>query len=470
MIASLLAMGVAVVSGHVCWRQWGPLRHPSPLECVGHALPLAVVLVGVVMLVGSSLGVGYTMGTLLAPLALLAVATLVVSVRGPRRPSAPAARPGVVGRFALAVIATEAILIVADVLASPSLADWDAWAIWGMKAKAFFVDGDLRGYLSRASSYEFSWPARPCLSSLAQAFVYTALGRVDEGGARLFQVALWASLLVVFWANLRRRFGVDRALVWTAILATVPNLTYQASAGVGNPALGLYLFAAFAAFEAWAEEPRPLRMLSAASLLAGAGLARDEGLPLGALLLVALLLVRPPLPRRRMGVWLAVVAFAAVVPHVLWVRLAAAYGARAVPGIHDYWAQGALLERLLAHARDLPAIFAAIGGELARPDVQARSSPLEQALGVSLFWPLFALALVAFRAWHHDRGAVVAAMVVVGGLLGYTAGFVLFDYRDLPDLLDNWVFVLDRHAIALVPLALRVTASAFNKGGEPASR
>src|SRR5262249_46083901 len=140
-------------------------------------------------------------------------------------------------------------------------------------------------------AYEFSWPARPCLTALFQAFLYSCVGRVDEGAARLLHVGVWASLLALFHADLSPRLGANRSLLWTAVLATVPDLAYHASAGVGNLALGVYLFAVLSSLDRAARRPRAL--LAPALLLGGAFYARDEGLVLGSIAVLCAFFLDP---------------------------------------------------------------------------------------------------------------------------------------------------------------------------------
>jgi hypothetical protein len=49
----------------------------------------------------------------------------------------------------------------------------------------------------------------------------------------------------------------------------------------------------------------------------------------------------------------------------------------------------------------------------------------------------------------------------VAGLLLYVAGFWLFPYQDLDWLRNNWLYVFDRHALSVLPLAAYATAVAF---------
>jgi hypothetical protein len=460
------AGGLLVAVPALCAFLLWPWIAPPPRgtgERLGYSVPAGVVLVVTAMLLQVYLADRFTLAGLLVPLGVLALLTLAAGRRrgAPRLPP-PGARPGWVGRLALVVILVELGLVLREIAVNPSLSDWDAWAIWGVKAKAFFVDRGVGGYLGRADFYDFSWPARPCLTSLFQAFVYTCRGRVDEAGVRLVHVALACSLLLTFHGSLRRRFGADSALVWTAVLATVPNLTYQASAGLANLVLGLFLFATLTALEAWESDRRLAHLVGPALLLGGALLARDEGLMLGGLAVAVFVLVRGPGRRLRdslgpgLGVLLGAGAlyglwYVLVLPHAIW-------------DIRSMWFEADVFPRLLRHRQEIPAILLGVGRELARPAEQTRSSPLEDAVGLSLFWPLFGLACVVLlgRRGGSDLMGRRCAVVAAGGVSIYTLGLILFPYQDLADVMNNWLYVLDRHALALAPMAARAAAAAFS--------
>jgi hypothetical protein len=49
--------------------------------------------------------------------------------------------------------------------------DWDAWAIWLFKAKAFYLDGGVKGFLARAGEFQ-SQPSYPLLVPLYGAFLF----------------------------------------------------------------------------------------------------------------------------------------------------------------------------------------------------------------------------------------------------------------------------------------------------------
>jgi hypothetical protein len=451
--------------GYLVWRHIG--GSGSRAERLAYAVPLSIVLVVLSMLLLLHVAGRYTLTGVFVLLAI--ITTAAQRRRAPDPTPVPATRIAWTGWAALVVIVAEAGLVLAGVAASPTFADWDAWAIWGMKAKAFFADQGVGGYLGHADAYEFSWPARPCLTALYQAFLYSGLGGMDEGAARLLHAALWASLLLAFHGNLRRRLGPDGALLWTAVLATVPNVTYQASAGVGNLALGVYLFALLSSLES--AERRPLALVGPALLLCGAFHARDEGLVLGSLALACALLVDPAarwgLDWRRGAAPFVGLLLAAGALYALWYGLVRPYH---IWDIRSMWFERDVPARLIRHRHEILPILGAVGAELAVPQEQTLASPLEHSLGVALLWPLFALACLALvlgRRWRSDPTALRCALLAWGGLLVYTLGFILFPYQDFNDIANNWIYVLDRHAVALVPLAVRTAAGAFAPTAAP---
>jgi hypothetical protein len=137
------------------------------------------------------------------------------------------------------------------------------------------------------------------------------------------------------------------------------------------------------------------------------------------------------------------------------------------------WFEADVVPRLFRHRQEIPAILLGVGRELSVPAEKTRFSPLEETLGVALLWPLFALAgVVAIRRGRSDVTGLRCTAAAAGGLMIYALGLVLFPYQDLADVLYSWVYVLDRHAVALAPMAVRTAASAFSLDpeaeGEPA--
>jgi len=386
----------------------------------------------------------------------------------PPKESAPAADSNIKGRnwiwwTFLGVIVLELCLVAVPLVKNPIISDWDGWAIWGFKAKAFFVDRGFSGYLSRAIDYGFSWPARPCSSSIFQAYLYMVGGQVLEGASRFAHLASFISLLLIFYCTLRRRLHAPTAMAWTAMLATVPNLTDQATAGLGNILLAIFLFSAISAVDRWRAEGTGGYLVASSAFLGFALLTRDEASGLCAICAAFALLFAPRpdfTSRGRMLLQtIAVIAGAAAI-YSLWLRMVKPFP---VFDLRSVWLTPDLLPRAFQHIRDLGGVLGMIGGELAQPSEQALASPLEKWLGLSLFWVIFGVVFVlsAIRAILHryetpilrqNELATKCGICTVLGIVAYSAGLWLFPYTSLNDL-DFWCNVLDRHILSLVPLA-----------------
>jgi len=440
------------------------LARRSGMTELAAAFPLGaliVTLLGMLML-----NVGLPLARtpwLLASIAAVVMAWLLRRRLGQEAPSESMAPPRA-GRHDTALLALGAlllavqlVLLVAGIVRIPTIADWDGWAIWAFKAKAFFVDQGVTRYLAHGDDYYFTWPSRPCLSSFYQAFLYACIGHADESVARLVNLAFFISLLLAFFASLRRVVATGPALLSTALLASLPTVAYVATAGLANLVLGTYLFLALSSLERARVTGRWTFVVGAGLFLGGASLARDEGLALSAVLILVASFSLPG--RVRLGPAAAAFAIACAC-YLPWLLLVAPYS---LWSLSSSYLTTELVARAGQHLGDAGAILQTGAIELTRPLEQTRSSPLEESIGLALAWPVFALALLRVRALRVSNPlAVASALVAVSGLLLYGVGFWLFPYESLDALRDNWLFVFDRHALAVLPLAAYATAVAFS--------
>lgn len=454
--------------GYLLWERVQGAEHRDVAEALGMALPLGTGVTAFAALALEPFGAGLGSVGLTAALVLAALAALATRKR-PTAGAAPGAGMPVVAWAGAVVVAGQSALAVAVVVADGRFADWDAWAIWDMKARAFHADGGVSGYLSRAPDLAFSWPSRPPLTSLVQAFVYTCLGGASETAGRLVHVATYASLLLLFFALVRRSAGAGVAALSAAFLASAPNVAYHASSGVANLALGVYVLALVVALERGLARGGPRALVAAGAFAGFAALSRDEGrwLALAALGAASLVgLVQGRAVRRIAGGALLCGAVAALV-YAPWAAAVTRSGAE---GMLSDWSLADTWSRLPAHLRDVPAFLGMLARELFLPVEQTAVSPVEEALGVALFWPTFLVALAVLPfARRRDPLAWSAALTSVLGFGLYAAGLWLFPYDDLADLQHHWIYVLDRHLIAVVPAAAYAIASVLAPRERPAA-
>jgi hypothetical protein len=122
------------------------------------------------------------------------------------------------------------------------LSAWDAWAIWLLKAKMFFVDGFVNPHV-----YHLLKDSYPYVINLAATFIYIILGKVDDRAVLLLFFSFYLMLGLTFFSFSRQRFGVFSALLFTFLLLSIQNLIRHGGrfeAGYADLALGFYIFTA----------------------------------------------------------------------------------------------------------------------------------------------------------------------------------------------------------------------------------
>ena len=217
---------------------------------------------------------------------------------------------------------------------------WDAWAIWLLKAKAFYLDGNLSNFLGRHREFVNSHPGYPLLVPLHATFLFVLQGGVADYAVKLFSPCSFAALLGVFHHFARRWAGNTVALVFTAMAAATPMLGSLAFeyAGYAGSTLSLFLLTAAGFLYEWYRDRKLLNLAGASVAATAAAWTKNEGqfFLLGVLLIAtAGLLFR----RQRVRAWLLVAAppVAVLVP---WFLTKQSYGIQAtefIPGLNLRW-------------------------------------------------------------------------------------------------------------------------------------
>ena len=190
------------------------------------------------------------------------------------------------------------------------LISWDAWAIWMLKAKAFYLDGTMSGFFERHQEF-VGQPGYPLLVPLYATFLYTLNGGVADAAAKILSPCFFLALLGVFHHFARRWAAPVPALVFTAMLACVPMVDHLGFelAGYAGTALSLYLVAAAGFVYEWWKEGRSVDLAGASLAATAAAWTKNEGqfflLAILVLAAVKLLRSKPPLWS---WAWLAVPA------------------------------------------------------------------------------------------------------------------------------------------------------------------
>jgi len=122
---------------------------------------------------------------------------------------------------------------------SRPVVSWDGWAIWFLKAKAFFASSGLPTAHFFASVDPH--PDYPLLTPLTVAWHYLCLGVADEQIAKILFPLTFLALLMLFYSLLREETGSPHAWFFTALLALTPFAVFHAGGVIGLGAAGDYV-------------------------------------------------------------------------------------------------------------------------------------------------------------------------------------------------------------------------------------
>lgn len=261
--------------------------------------------------------------------ALLAVAAMTWTVAWRERTATSGATAAIDQRKRVRIVLALVVLMVGlrlipiinEVLLRPVF-PWDAWAVWMVKPKAWFLSGHLDRFVDPASWFAADHGLRtlaganyPELSGRLQLLLASAVGEWNEPLVLLPWPVLLIAVVLAF-AGICRRLGCSSiaSLCGCYALASLPLINAQvALAGYLDLWIGAVLMLAAAAWLLWRRERRPILLVLALALASSLVLLKLEGMVWLALLL-AVMLFDALSPRwQRRALWAAAVGIAAFV-------------------------------------------------------------------------------------------------------------------------------------------------------------
>jgi hypothetical protein len=323
-----------------------------------------------------------------------------------------------------------------------SLQAYDAWAFWVPKAKAIYFFGGLDGQVFTT----FPGPTYPPLVPILDATAFHAMGGADVVTFHLQYWFLVVGAVAAIAGCLYR--PVPAWLLWPPLLLAL--VVPRVASGLLTPQADVLVDAFFVVgallLALWLRDGRGWRLAAGATLFAGAGLTKREGLLFAAsAILVAFVATLP----RRKAVWLRLLAVAAVA------------GVAALPWRLWYRSHGI--------GGEAPANVGA-GGSFGRVGDSLRLS-FDVFFDTTLWSVVPIVALIALGAalvWGDRRlGGFLAAVL---GLVFVGGAWVTYSYRGVPITSDEALNPIVRYTGAAVLLAAAATplllASVWRSGTE----
>jgi hypothetical protein len=312
-VAAFVAGGWIVPAEPATWRRVG----------AAYLFGIAVLVVPSSYLALAGIPVGWS--ALLIGLAAAGLAIRRVGlVRTLPRPRLGSPTPEAVAAAALTIVALVVLGYAFRAFVVRPLVEYDAWAIWAVKARLLYQDPSaapaaLRSGLYGQSSYPLALPT-------LQALGFGAMGRFD--GTAIGAQFAWLAFgfVAALWSILERHARPTAIALAAAAIVVAPQILYQLLTHYADVPLGLFVGLGVAAGAAWTARPDGDGWLLACSVgfLGFAGLTKSEGLLFAAAAAVALLAAQVGGRDRWRPALVAVGALAAVV--VPWRLYCSAYG------------------------------------------------------------------------------------------------------------------------------------------------
>jgi len=320
------------------------------------------------------------------------------------QPSAPTG-PRWLDWILAAAIFVSLVTVATTALLEP-LVEWDVLAIWAYKAKIFARESIATTTYLTDISKGYSHLDYPVLWPFAMSWVWSFTGITELAAIKLLSVALLLALISSFYGLLAMSVDRTTALLFTALLASIPmvqNLTIRMGADVP---LSLFLMISVAAIADWFEHGLASRLKLAG--LAGTGLllTKNEGMAIFAIIVATT--VATLVLTRRVQSWRPVVGWLLALPALLsapWFLLRTT-----IPKVHENMAAQMYPSIAIQNLDRLPQI--------------AALTPRYLGSYEDWLWVWVLIPLVLVLGWRSYARPAIAFLAVVPQLILLLYGYV----------------------------------------------
>ncbi|MFZ5800778.1 MAG: glycosyltransferase family 39 protein [Candidatus Omnitrophota bacterium] len=195
---------------------------------------------------------------------------------------------------------------------------YDSLAIWGLKAKAIYLEQALPISLFKNPEYSFMHMDYPLMIPLEEAFFYKLSNGINDGLVKVMFSAYFLSLLVVFASGLYRLLGRRNALLFTFLLSSMSQFNNFSQNGYVDLVVAFY-YSLSALFIYHGYKNQEWNFFALAAVFSGMGAwAKNEGMALYFLNLL-LLLVLGAFKKKRLLAFYLIMGFLFIAPW-FWFR------------------------------------------------------------------------------------------------------------------------------------------------------
>lgn len=251
-------------------------------ESLALSYGLGVGFVTLEMLIFSFFGISFQPGTIIAPWVPLFFINALIHFREGMPEMAVGKKDqrqnSRLLAFLLAATSLQILYTFFRALIKP-MESYDAIAIYAIKAKIIYVakmiPPDFFGQLAKI----FPHPDYPINIPLAEALTYISIGGMNDQLVKIIFPLFFLAVLCTLYYGIRRSSTRTYALLFTFILASIPQFSAYATNGYHDMVLSFYTFGSVLFLILWFEDRGSLGFLMLSAIMAGlAGWTKNEGL------------------------------------------------------------------------------------------------------------------------------------------------------------------------------------------------
>jgi hypothetical protein len=275
-IVLLLILFLAVIGYTVIWG-FNLIPYKDKLFAISCSYGLGVGLVCMQLYLYSRIGISWNIWSVLSPWAILIPIILFkerkrITLSLPKLPKLT-----VYDKLLLFGIFLALSYVIFEALIRP-VAVWDAWAIWLLKAKIFFIDGKINPQILDYVRSDY-----PLVVSLLGTFIYIILGNVNDTAVLLTSTAFYFFLGLSLFAVIRKKYGITYALLFTFLFATMQNFIRHGGrmeAGQADLPIGYFAFCSTILLLEYIKKSSVRVLVLLNMFLAIGSLVKFEGIPI----------------------------------------------------------------------------------------------------------------------------------------------------------------------------------------------
>jgi hypothetical protein len=198
---------------------------------------------------------------------------------------------------------------------------YDAIAIYAIKSKIFYLARSIPAdFFTRIASF-FPHPDYPLNIPLSETLCYLFLGSLNDQLVKVIFPFYFVGILVILYFAIKRFAGQAYALLFTFLLATIPQFNEFATNGYVDLILAYYYFISMLFLFTWFQEQDTKFLVISAVMVALAGWTKNEGLMYCGINII-LLFIFSALSRKKQILYplIYAVIIAAVLMPWLWIK------------------------------------------------------------------------------------------------------------------------------------------------------